>query len=323
MLKLRYLVDDRELAQNILSRWEHDQDHLHLLDHFRISANAVYPYKNKGTLHFLRFAPHGEKEEEQIGAELEFLRYLCANEYPCLTPVESRLGNELEVVELPQGRYYATAFVGVPGKSLARQNLTPELLYSWGQAMGRLHRASAAYTPRTYMRHSHVERLRYMSDVLAAFPDERAARKELGALTDVLDTLPQTPATYGLIHYDFETDNVIYDPLTEALNVIDFDDAVYHWFAMDVTTALASYEGDAPALACEQFVAGYRAEHPLDEEQLALMPIFRRYQDLYLFARALRSASDSGFGEEPPWMTNLRSRLYAACEMRRARFGLK
>lgn len=323
MLKLRYLVDDRELAQNILSRWEHDQDHLSLLDHFRISANAVYPYKNKGILHFLRFAPHGEKEEGQIRAELEFLRYLRVSEYPCLIPVDSRLGNALEVVELPQGRYYATAFVGVPGKSLARQNLTPELLYHWGQAMGRLHRISTDYKPAMYTRHSHVARLRYMADVLSAFPDEHLARKELATVADLLGTLPQTPATYGLIHYDFETDNVYYDPLTAALSVIDFDDAVYHWFTMDVATALASYEGDDSALAYERFVVGYRAEHQLEDQQLALLPIFRRYQDLYLFVRALRSASDKGFGEEPSWMTDLRSRLYVACEQRRVRFGLR
>lgn len=322
MLKLRFLLDDRQRALNILSRWDHDQDQLHLLDYFRISANAVYPYKNKGVLHFLRFSPDDEKEEGQVRAEVEFLHYLSAMKYPSLTPVKSRHGNEMEIVDLPQGTYYATSFVGVPGKSLARQAVTTELLYSWGQAMGRLHKLSAAYTPATYIRHSHADRLRWMSGVLADFPDERAARKELDAVIDWLSTLPKTPDVYGLIHYDFETDNVMYDPQTAKLSVIDFDDAVYHWFAMDITTALASYEGDAPALAREQFVAGYRSEHPLDNAQLDLLPHFKRYQDLYGFVRALRSASDTGFGEEPEWMIALRSRLYAKCEERRARFGL-
>jgi len=323
MLKLRYLFDDRQRALSILSRWDHDQDQLHLLDYFRISANAVYPYKNKGMLHFLRFAPDSEKEEGQVRAELLFLHYLRANDYPSLTPVKSRHGNELEIVDLPQGKYYATAFVGVPGKSLAKQALTTELIYTWGQAMGRLHKLSAAYTPTNYIRHSHVDRLEWMAGILADFPNERAARQELDIVAGWLDTLPKTRATYGLIHYDFETDNVMYDPQTATLSVIDFDDAVYHWFAMDITTALASYEGDAPELAREQFVAGYRSEHPLDDQHLDLLPHFKQYQDLYGFVRALRSASDSGFGEEPEWMATLRSRLYASCERRRARFGLE
>ena len=83
---------------------------------------------------------------------------------------------------------------------------------------------------------------------------------------------------------------------------------------------MASYEGEDP-LAQEQFVAGYRTEHHLDEQWQALSPGFARYQALYSYVRVLRSTRDKDFGEEPDWMAGLRQKLAKFCEKRSFRFG--
>jgi len=321
MLQLRHLLHDRERALNILARWNYDENQPHLLERFRISANAVYAFTHEGVRHFLRFAHAEEKNQEQILAELEFLRYLSANGYPCLRTALSKHGNELEVFDTPTGRYYAVVFLGVPGKSLGDQPLTADLLFGWGKQMGRLHRLSQDYTPADYRRDDHTARLEWMAEVLAAFPGEDLARKELKIVGDWLAQLPQTTDNCGLIHYDFETDNVFYSEDSGEFHVIDFDDAVYHWFAMDVTTALASFDGDDPSLAKGQFIEGYRTEHTLDEEWLALMPGFRRYQLLYGYVRVIRATRDKDFGEEPDWMSGLRQKLAKFCESRSVHFG--
>ncbi|KAF0195725.1 MAG: hypothetical protein FD169_1213 [Bacillota bacterium] len=321
MLQLKYLLHDRDRALSILSRWNYDESQPALMERFRISSNAVYAFTHEGVIHFLRFAHEEEKSREQILAELEFLRYLNANGYPCLRPVVSKYGNEVEVVDTPAGRYYATVFLGVPGKSLGNQPITADMLYGWGKQMGLLHRLSKDYTPENYRRVDHEGKLKWMAEVLATFPDEKLARTELKIVNDWLAKLPRTKDHYGLIHYDFELDNVFYCEDTKKFHIIDFDDAAYHWFALDVTNALASYEGDNPHLALEQFIAGYRTEHVWDEQWLALMPGFTRYQLLYGYVRIIRSTQDKSFGEEPDWMAGLRQKLAKLCKERSANFG--
>lgn len=321
MLQLKHLFHDKELALEILSRWSYDESQPNLMEQFRISANAVYLFTSHAKRCFLRFAHEEEKNREQILAELEFLRYLKANNYPCLQPVLSKAGNELEVMDTPNGRYYGVVFLGVPGESLSNQPLTPEILFGWGKQLGRLHRLSTDYRPSRYHRVDYMGQLQWMAEVLDTFPDEKLARRELEVIGDWLERLPKNDTNYGLIHYDFETDNVFYSPNTKEFHVIDFDDAVYHWFAMDVITALASYEGSNNELAQEQFIAGYRTEHQLDDERLQLRPGFSRYQRLYSYIRVIRSTRDQNFGEEPEWMVGLREKLAKLCIERSADFG--
>lgn len=321
MLQLKHLFHDKELALGILSRWNYDENQPHLMDQFRISANAVYAFTDQGRRCFLRFAHAEEKNHEQILAELEFLKYLRASNYPCLQPVLSKDGNELEVVETPNGRYYGVVFLGVPGKSLSKHPLTPEILFGWGKHLGRLHRLSKNFNPSHYRRVDHLDQLNWMAEVLDTFPEEELARKELEVVGNWLQRLPQNDANYGLIHYDFETDNVFHSPDNGEFYIIDFDDAVYHWFAMDVTTGLASYEGGNPELAQEQFIAGYRTENQLDDEWLRLRSGFSRYQRLYGYVRVIRSTQDQNFGEEPEWMVGLREKLARFCVERSTDFG--
>lgn len=44
MMKLKYLFDNRDLTHMILNNWDHDTDKPGILDNYRISANAVYPF---------------------------------------------------------------------------------------------------------------------------------------------------------------------------------------------------------------------------------------------------------------------------------------
>lgn len=49
-----------------------------------------------------------------------------------------------------------------------------------------------------------------------------------------------------MIHYDFEFDNVFYDDESTTCNIIDFDDAMYHWYAMDIELTLDSLQDCIP-----------------------------------------------------------------------------
>ena len=133
MMKLKYLYDNRDLVEMILKNWDYDQSKLDLLDYYRISANAVYPFELNSMRYYLRFSPIEERSTEIIQAELEFLRYLRTEGYPTVDALLSRNGKELEYLETPWGNYLAVVFKGVPGKSLNRIELTDALITGIGK----------------------------------------------------------------------------------------------------------------------------------------------------------------------------------------------
>ena len=81
------------------------------------------------------------------------------------------------------------------------------------------------------------------------------------------------PATYGVIHADLHSGNVLVGP--GGLTVIDFDDAAFGWHAYDIAVGLTHHRA-SPHLDAIQaaFVRGYRARRPLSEATIALIPMF-------------------------------------------------
>lgn len=312
MLKLKYLFDNKDLAHMILENWEYDFDDPNLLKYYRISSNAVYWCKNQGETFFLRFTPAEEKSKESILAELEFLSYLRDNNYPAVDTILSKTGNELEVVDTPWGRFYAVAFKEASGKQIAEIPLTKDLIFGLGKSLGKLHKLSSEFIPVNNKRNDWEKTACWMEDVLSTFPDETAAKSELSILRAYFSKLPTTKENFGLIHYDFESDNVFYNEITETYNPIDFDDAMYHWYALDIEQSLDSIKEDMPEHQVEssvnEFINGYRSEYAISDEMLKLLPIFRRYANLYGYVRILRSVEEK-WNTEPDWMVNLRIKL--------------
>lgn len=312
MLKLKYLFKNEDLAHMLLSNWEYDAEDSNFLKYYRISSNAVYWCKNQGETFFLRFAPAEEKTKENILAELEFLRYLKSSGYAAADIILSKAGNELEAVNTPWGMYYAVAFKEVSGKPLYRIALTDDIIFGYGKALGKLHKLSSEYKPVNNKRKDWNETMGWMEDVLADFPEETAAKSELSLLKEYFLKLPATKENFGLIHYDFELDNVFYDETTKTHNIIDFDDSMYHWYAMDIEQALASIKEEMPEEQVEpaitQFMKGYGCEYHISEDMLKLLPIFRRYANLYGYIRLLCSVKEK-WENEPEWMIDLRNHI--------------
>jgi Ser/Thr protein kinase RdoA (MazF antagonist) len=196
-------------------------------------------------------------------------------------------------------------------------------MYKYGEALGRLHQLSNEYTPSRPGRWSHKDVLEWILAVLADFPEEAAAVAEARLLGDYFAGQPATPGNYGLIHYDFELDNVFYDEATDAISVIDFDDAMYHWYAVDIEQALDSLQSEVAPEAYGHkkkcFMDGYISRYSLPGDGPS-MAACRRFADLYGYARILRSAAEHG-ENEAEWLTALRSRLVSACAAKASHFG--
>ena len=131
--------------------------------------------------------------------------------------------------------------------------------------------------------------------------------------------LPREAEPYGLIHYDFECDNVLFDATTGRCWAIDFDDACYHWYAMDIGQSLASLNDEAPGNE-QIFLDAYAAIRPLPTDLTALRPLLQRFADLYLSARIHHSLAGQPL-DQPDWMVTLRGKMEARFTKLAARFG--
>jgi Ser/Thr protein kinase RdoA (MazF antagonist) len=312
MMKLKHLFNNTDLALMLLKNWEYDEASLELFKHYRISANAIYPYKWNGEICFLRFCPITEKRIKNITAELEFIGYLRGKGYPALEPVPSKTGKTMIQTCTPWGEYYTCVFKRVQGTAISTTGFEDPALFAYGQTLGELHRLSRGYTHPKTQRWTHTHVLDWIEETLQGMTGQETALDESVLLRKHFATLPIHPASYGLIHYDFETDNVFYDPATHSCAVIDFDDAMYHWYGMDIERALNSLESELSGREFEQkktvFLEGYQSRSELDPVWIDRMPVFKRFASLYQYARITRSIQEK-WDNEPEWMGNLRARL--------------
>ncbi|KYG30492.1 phosphotransferase enzyme family protein [Alkalihalobacillus trypoxylicola] len=326
MLKLKYLFYNEDLANMLLANWNFQTKSLDLFKYYRISSNAIYPFEAEGSVHFLRFAPISEKRETHLFAEFEFISYLLSKEYGALQVVPSSQNETLLKIKTPWGEYYASVFKRVAGMQLNKTDLNDDIIFSYGKALGRLHQLSSEYSSPQYKRWSHHDVLNWISDTLSDFPNEILAKKEAHLLQDYFNTLPISKKTYGLIHYDFEYDNVFYDEVTKSCQVIDFDDMMYHWYGMDIEKALNCLKDCISLEKIEQktqcFLSGYSTEFEFSEQTLVAAPAFQRFANLYSYVRILRSLEEM-WKHEPQWLEHLRINLRNEMNDLSTNFGIE
>jgi len=324
MLRLKFLFNNPDLAEMLLKNWEYDRESLDLFRDFRISANAVYPFRREGVLCFLRFCPVTEKRKENILAELAFISYLRGRQYPALEPILCKSGKELIQQTTPWGEYFACVFKGVDGVPVDDTNLKEEVVFAYGASLGQLHQLSSEYQPKVTVPRTHHTLLDWMEETLRDLGEQGPALSEIDMLRKYFSGLSAENGCYGLIHYDFELDNVFYDENRRACNVIDFDDVMLHWYGMDIVQALDSLERETDVDDFPQkkvaFLSGYRSRYMINDDWMAAILAFRRYGNLLRYTRIARALHEE-WENEPDWMVMLRKKLHPRLQKYAAVFG--
>ncbi|MEC0135178.1 MULTISPECIES: phosphotransferase [Paenibacillus] len=308
MMKLsnmvRGLASDA-VAKSLIQNWEHDEG---TLTFWRASSNFVYAFENKQEKYFLRFSYDQESSIEQITAELEFMEYLKSNDYPCVSPILSVNGKYIETVLKSEGTYFAVVFSSAHGNTLD-ENITEVQCEDWGRSLASLHQLSKVYEPVSTKRFNWQDILWKIDVMLQAYPDEKEAIEELDILTERLQSFPISNTNYGIIHYDFQLDNIFYEENNRVFSVIDFDDAVYSWYALDIVTALDDFLGDDMNLVHSQvksFLKGYSSVFPLNNEDINQFSYFQRLMKLYRFSKLLWSLEGSEVVDAPKWLDDVK-----------------
>ena len=256
-------------------------------------------------------------------SELEFIRYLSSNQYPALRTVLSNNSEELVTASTPWGEYYASVFERVLGNQIGSTDLSDAIMIEYGKTLGKLHKLSSQYNPKN-RRWSYEDVFQWIKKTLRSFNSQEFALAEVDFLQMHFSKIPKSPENYGLVHYDFELDNVFYDEAIGTCHVIDFDDAMYHWYAMDIEQAFESINDELEPLCQEQakkcFLKGYESVYSVTDQMLSLLPLFKRFANLYGYTRILRSSAEI-WSNEPEWLIGLRAKLDEMMKNKSMNFG--
>jgi Ser/Thr protein kinase RdoA (MazF antagonist) len=135
----------------------------------------------------------------------------------------------------------------------------------WGRALARLHEAGrdvGVPLPGPFRELAHVG---------TAFPTTRRSGLAADAIARRLRTLPADPERFGVVHGDFELDNLGWDGDTAV--AYDFDEAARSWFVADIVSAVRDLAGRSELYGA--FLTGYRRERPLPELRTGARPAVR------------------------------------------------
>ena len=317
MLKLKYLFENFDLAKNCIQYWEHDPASLsETLGWFRISSNAIYPFRQGDGLCFLRLCPAAEKQLADVADEIAVIRWLRQAGFAAMEPVPMKDGRDCALLTTPWGDYVASCFRQVNGQPVEDTPASAAIVTGYGRCLGQLHRLLES-CPHGQARRGHEA---WLDEAQARMMAAHAPLAMVECLREArcqLAKLPRTETNYGLIHYDFEPDNVFVQPERGQFSVIDFDDMMHGWHALDVVRALNGLEelppGDAPLTRQEKeelFLAGYRSQHTFTPAEEAALPLMRRLVQLTEYA-GLLYVLEEDVPDAPEWMVHLRSRLTA------------
>ncbi len=336
MLRIDNLFENFELARECLAGWNYDEESLmDCFSHYRISSNAVYPFRQNGRLCFLRMAPVDEKDFYQVNDEIEILNWLMDQEFEAMEPMLREDGEYIVLEPTEWGTYIVTCFYAVEGQSLedtefeigtdeGREELL-SVAEEYGKSLGELHNTLTQY-PKKHERKTYEDLLNTAEKRLV---DHRAPEYMLEELHDVreeLSRLPTDSGVYGLVHYDYEPDNVFYDRKTGKISAIDFDEMINCHFALDIVRAIDSMGemvGEGKGIsdeernrlikeACQSFMSGYRMKKNLSLEQELSFNLMRRLVRITEYAGLLYTLAPE-VNEEPEWMTELRFKLSSFC----------
>ena len=320
---MRVIVDRTErglpsVADDLVTLWPHDSGSP---VEVRSSTNFVFRFSHLGSNRYLRFSEVTEKDPEHVRTELAFLAHLAEVGIKVASPIPSLSGNCFEIMEKGGRSYHAVVFEEAPGRPGRLEEMTGAMLEQGGRVLGRIHQASIPFSRMGHPRdtvETHVALCRkYLAD------EPRQVRDELDRVVEWLGGLPRDESVFGLIHYDFETDNIFWEG--DSCTVIDFDDMVYHWYAADVAVVIEKTEDlppDKSTVAINAFLSGYTRERKTDETFMRQIPGFRRLIALVRHARILRSMECVMRGDEMPWEVGLRAKLSAWLANSRSRIGL-
>jgi len=304
------------VADQILEKWDHNPDSL---VYFRASANFVFSFEENGKLRYLRFNSTDERTVEETENEMEILCFLNKRDPNIVKPILSKNNRFVEVVKTKIDDYIAVVFEGYDGKMYEVEDLSEDHFYTWGKTLGKLHKTMDQIPQKLLSKRKTWQD--HLDLVKVLIPDsEKELLKELEAIEKWAQS---TNVKRGLIHYDFELDNLHWYP--DTIKIFDFDDSAVYWYGADIAYALRDlFNGkiDTENPNYKRFMVGYGSEFEIDENLKQDLSMFMKLHNLYSYVRITRSLDYEIKEDSPDWIKGLTGKLTNYLESLRAHITL-
>jgi Ser/Thr protein kinase RdoA (MazF antagonist) len=276
-----------QLVRAAASKWS-AKGKIELLDDV---ANYVYQFQDEDGWKILRITHSSHRTENQIIAELDWVKFLFKNGVQVALPHISMDQHLTETFPVSDSYFTAVVFDFAPGQFVDEADpasWNPDLFHQMGVIMGRMHRLSKDYNPEDLKE----KRPNWLEDDLVKnarhyLPTElQTAADDLEELIQRFNQFPLTKETYGLIHSDVNPTN--FHVLDGKITLFDFDDCAYNWFVNDIAVVMPLYSSMYSKPDWEEqingfvywFMQGYRSENNLDDGWLDFLPTCLRLQNI-------------------------------------------
>lgn len=317
MLKLKYLFENYSLAKECLSFYNYDQESVDdMIRRFRISSNAIYPFRGMqffDQICFLRLSPIEEKPISEVVSEVKMINWLIDNGCNVMKPYPMKNGKFVDIADTIWGKFNVSCFERVPGTDLEHIHGTIDIVRGYGECLGKLHQTIKHY-PLQKERRDHKALLKEIRGRLQSLGASKLILSELSDVEKELSKLNIDDNNYGIVHYDFEPDNVFFDEKNGTYNIIDFDDAIRCWFSLDILRAIDCLDdvvgNDELSDAKAAFLEGYRKMCVFTKEQADTMPLMKRLVRIQEYSTILYVLSEP-VDSEPEWLIGLKHKLSA------------
>ncbi|WP_436375545.1 phosphotransferase enzyme family protein [Cytobacillus sp. BC1816] len=260
--------------------------------------NYVYEVHKDGKAHILRITHSSHRMLEELLSEADWMSYLNSKNLKVPEVFSSQNWNLVERLTAGDGSaFYASLFSKAEGKpiSVRAPEFNNELFQAWGRTVGKMHAATKSYVPSDGI----VPRMQWDEEELLTVEkyipaEDQLVIKHTEDLLNLLQNLPKHINNYGLIHTDLHSGNFFYDG--KEIQVFDFDDCCYHWFASDIAIPLyysllyKFKEGDPSEMKIfgkqflDSFLDGYRLENEIPDDLGRQLPLFLRLRDITLYS---------------------------------------
>ncbi|MFC4409038.1 phosphotransferase enzyme family protein [Chungangia koreensis] len=297
------------LAFELMENWGYDVGEVY---YWRASANFIFVCKRDGKTYFLRFNDGNERTIEEIESELNVIQYLAEHSIRVAQPVKSKNDRYIETVQTELGTFHAVLFEEAVGEHLEFEELIEEQFFLWGSSLGELHEVlKKAPVVLQDGRSSWSDHLDFAERSLPQ--KDQATRNEIHFLREWAKNLEKTEDNFGLIHYDFELDNL--KVKDHQISILDFDDCASYWYVADIVYALRDAgEFDVHSPNIQKFMGGYRERTQLDDKLMEEAEGFSRMHRLLMYAKLIRTVDIEESADHPEWLTNLREKLVRKIE---------
>ena len=253
------------------------------------STNQIYVFQKSRKYYILRFS-NGILSHTK--AEMEWLFYLSKNNIRVGLPLKTIHGELVTSMQDSGKNFIITSFAvvtGMPWDKNNPQKWNNQIFYNWGKTMGDIHHITKdfVFSSDVVTRDTFNGRFA-LSDSVKTCPSVNAIVEDL--ISEIME-LPKDKNSYGLIHNDMHQWNFHVDE--NNINVFDFDDSLYGWYALDIGIAL--YHGlwwgrkdndgnDFTNNIIKNFLDGYLSANKLSDFWIAKIPMFMTFRQICKFS---------------------------------------